>query len=511
MTRYPKSGKGHRWTVAELRALGPAGAGDTLRDGDGLVGTVRGAGHGPMTVHFRYGFKRDGKKIWYYCGTWPATSLEGIRTARDEARGLLKRGLDPNESRTAERIEERQRVQATIDADARRRAEDATVKEMYGAWLADGVARKDGNAEIRRSFEKDVLPVLGSQPVREVTEHELRGLLRGVVSRGVNRMAVNLSRDLKQMFGWAEKRQPWRRLLQEGNPTDLIEIERIVAADYDMSNVRTRVLSPGEIRELKAIFERTQADYDAAPNKRRATRAVQAETQLALWICLSTCCRIGELLLTEWRHVDLDAATWFIPKENVKGSRGKQQDQLVFLSAFALEQFKALHQRTGQTAWCFPSRDATGHVCLKSVSKQVGDRQLRFKSRKDLQNRTNDDTLVLSGGSAGEWTPHDLRRTAATMMQALGVSPDVIDRCQNHVLAGSRVRRHYLQHEYADEKRAAWRLLGVEIEKILGATAPVLAPSQPAAHRPLKSRAVRHTTSAVASPREGASRPGAPG
>jgi integrase len=353
--------------------------------------------------------------------------------------------------------------------------------------------------------------VLGSQPVREVTEHELRSLLRGVVSRGVNRMAVNLSRDLKQMFDWAEKRQPWRRLLQEGNPTDLIEIDRIVAADYDMSNVRRRVLSPGEIRELKAIFERTQADYDAAPDKRRATRAVQAETRLALWICLSTCCRIGELLLTEWRHVDLSAATWFIPKENVKGSRGKQQDQLVFLSAFALEQFKALHQRTGKTSWCFPSRDATDHVCVKSVSKQVGDRQLRFKNRKDLQNRTNDDTLVLSGGSAGEWTPHDLRRTAATMMQALGVSPDVIDRCQNHVLAGSRVRRHYLQHEYADEKRAAWRLLGDEIEKILGAATPVSAPSPPAVHRPLKSRAVRHTTSAAPSPRERASRPGAPG
>jgi integrase len=91
-------------------------------------------------------------------------------------------------------------------------------------------------------------------------------------------------------------------------------------------------------------------------------------------------------------------------------------------------------------------------VDVKSVSKQVGDRQRRFKERKALRNRRNDDSLVLSGDSAGEWTPHDLRRTAATMMQALGISPDVIDRCQNHVLAGSRVRRHYLTHEYAEEK-----------------------------------------------------------
>ncbi len=511
MTRYPKSGKGRKWTIVELKAIGPAWQGDALNDGDGLFGAVRVAGGDVVSIHFRYGFRWQGRRSWHYCGTWPASSLEDIRRARDQAHADLKTGVNPNDRRVADRIEEQRKVQLTIREEAERLASDASLQALFDQWLRDGVSRKDGNAEIRRSFEKDLLPQLGKQPVRTVTEHDLRGVLRAMVARGVNRMAVTLSRDIKQMFDWAEKRQPWRRLLQEGNPTDLIEIERIVAADYDLSNVRTRVLSPGEIRELKAIFERTQADYDAAPDKRKATRAVQTETQLALWICLSTCCRIGELLLTEWRHVDLDAATWFIPKENVKGSRGKKQEQLVFLSAFALEQFKALHQRTGKTSWCFPSRDATNHVCVKSVSKQVGDRQLRFKSRKDLQNRTNDDTLVLSEGSAGEWTPHDLRRTAATMMQALGVSPDVIDRCQNHVLAGSRVRRHYLQHEYADEKRAAWRLLGDEIEKILGAATPTAAPSPPAVNRPLKSRAVRHTPSAVPLPRERALRPGATG
>ncbi len=381
----------------------------------------------------------------HYCGTWPATSLEGVRAARDQARSLLKRGLDPNETHTAQRSEDRQRVQATINAEARHLAEDASIRAMYDAWLADGVSRKD----------------------------------------------VNLSRDLMQMFDWAEKRQPWRRLLQEGNPTNLIEIERIVAADYDMSNIRTRVLSPGEIRELKAIFERTRAAYDNAPDKRKATRAVQAETQLALWICLSTCCRIGELLMTEWRHVDFNSATWFVPKENVKGSRGKQQDPLVFLSDFALEQFKTLHKKSGDTAWCFPARDAENHVCLKSVSKQIGDRQLRFKNRKDLSNRRNDDSLVLANGSNGEWTPHDLRRTAATMMQALGVSPDVIDRCQNRVLAGSRVRRHDLKHEYNDEKRGAWRLLGAEIERVLGqpSPAPTLPPPS-ATGRPSKAGTV---------------------
>jgi len=84
--------------------------------------------------------------------------------------------------------------------------------------------------------------------------------------------------------------------------------------------------------------------------------------------------------------------------------------------------------------------------------------------------------LVLSGGRYGAWTPHDLRRTAATMMQALGVSPDVIDRCQNHVLAGSKVRRHYLTHEYAAETRQAWSKLGADIESILGRGVPAKTP-----------------------------------
>jgi hypothetical protein len=52
-------------------------------------------------------------------------------------------------------------------------------------------------------------------------------------------------------------------------------------------------------------------------------------------------------------------------------------------------------------------------------------------------------------------------------MQALGVPLDVIDRCQNHVIKGSRVRRHYLHHDYAKEKREAWRLLGERLDAIL--------------------------------------------
>lgn len=74
----------------------------------------------------------------------------------------------------------------------------------------------------------------------------------------------------------------------------------------------------------------------------------------------------------------------------------------VFLSAFGAHYFSKLRQLTGHSQWCFPAKHHNGHVDLKVVSKQVGDRQSRFNNRKPLARRRHDDTLVLSGGLNGE-------------------------------------------------------------------------------------------------------------
>jgi integrase len=193
---------------------------------------------------------------------------------------------------------------------------------------------------------------------------------------------------------------------------------------------------------------------------------LKKEPQIALWLCLGTLCRIGELLKTEWKHVDFEKRTWFIPASNTKGQRGKKRDQLVYLSDFTLDQFKQLHSLTGDSEWAFPARYKDGPVCDKSVSKQVGDRQIKFKNRtRKLQCRVENNTLALGDE---EWTPHDLRRTGATLMQSLKVSREVINLCQNHVV-GSKVDRVYLLDDYADEKRQAWYKLGDHVEAILNA------------------------------------------
>jgi len=84
-----------------------------------------------------------------------------------------------------------------------------------------------------------------------------------------------------------------------------------------------------------------------------------------------------------------------------------------------------------------------------------------------MKNRRCDNTLVLTAGKTSAWKLHDLRITGATMMQALAVPLDIIDRCQNHVLKGNKVRSHYLHHDYAFEKRRAWETLGYSLRKLI--------------------------------------------
>nr|WP_284069485.1 site-specific integrase [Stutzerimonas nitrititolerans] len=465
-------------TVKQLEALTSVDDGRILREDGGLVARVR-AGVRGVTVQFRYEFKQDGLKRDQSLGSWPKKSLAQIRADRDEAKATAAKGIDPTAARKAAKIEAQAAVAATITEAERQAAANKTVGDLFDEWIRDGVSRQDGNAELVRSFKKDVLPLIGRKPLRNLTEKDLLSVLRSVKARGLNRTVVIRSKDIGQMLRWGEKRKPWRSLMADGNPADLIDVSKLL--DHDYEEQRDRLLSPDEIRELHDILQRLETDYEALPagQKYSGIRPVNPRVQCALWICLSTLCRIGELLKAEWRYLDLDKGTWFIPAEATKGHKGKRQDHHVFLSGFAIEQFKRLKKETGNTPFCFPGKDGQGHVDTKTVSKLIGDRQCRFKNRsKPMAGRHHDDSLVLSKGARGEWTPHDLRRTGATMMQELGVTLEIIDRCQNHLLGGSKVRRHYLHHDYAKEKTEAWRLLGEKLESILAESAAADAGSQ---------------------------------
>lgn len=127
------------------------------------------------------------------------------------------------------------------------------------------MSRKDGNAELRRKFERNLMPALGTKPVRELTDADLLAVLRHVGrTRKRAGTAQHLLSATRQIFHWAIiKRQPWRSLLTDGNPADLVEPKQVVPHGYQPV-IRERTLCAAEIRQLRDIFEMTSSECEAA-------------------------------------------------------------------------------------------------------------------------------------------------------------------------------------------------------------------------------------------------------
>ena len=66
------------------------------------------------------------------------------------------------------------------------------------------------------------------------------------------------------------------------------------------------------------------------------------------------------------------------------------------------------------------------------------------------------------------WTLHDLRRTAKTLMVRAGVRPDISERVLGHVIIG--VEGTYDRYSYAEEKREALEKLAAIIGRIVNST-----------------------------------------
>lgn len=132
---------------------------------------------------------------------------------------------------------------------------------------------------------------------------------------------------MRQMFRFAVDRD-----LIDNDPTASIRKAKIGGKDVE----RDRVLSEDEIRALA---------------QQVPVAGLLVTSQAAIWIALSTCCRIGELLAARWEHVDLAKRTWTIPAENSKNKKA----HIIALSDFAMQQFLRLREITGDSSWCYLS------------------------------------------------------------------------------------------------------------------------------------------------------------
>jgi integrase len=426
-------------SAKKLESLTEKDANRKLFDGEGLYGKVRLQKTG-VVVTFEYRFKLHSKTRTSTCGKWPDDSLRAIRINRDKKRLLIESGIDPVEQAKSERLQKKVNLAQEIEHQnkeleriATEAASRRTFRDAVAQWKKlELVQRKDSGAEVIRAFEKDVLPSLGDLPMIDIKRGMLTDIFDSIIERGSRVMANHLFGDLRQFFNFAATRE-WI----ESNPLAGISKDKVGSPPKE----RDRYLSEEEIIEL---------------NTHLPTANLLQTTEIAIWIMLSTCCRVGTISQAKWEDIDFEQGEWFIPAGNSKNAK----PQTIFLSDFTKHQFKELHTITGKNDWCLPTRGGKNHICLKSIAKQIKDRIRDDSFSKRTKAKR---TLQLPGG---DWTPHDLRRTGATMMGELGVMGEIIERCLNHV-EQNKLKRIYQRQERKTEQHEAWRLLGERLTLLL--------------------------------------------
>ena len=179
---------------------------------------------------------------------------------------------------------------------------------------------------------------------------------------------------------------------------------------------------------------------------KKLTRArLRFEVRTALKFVLVTAQRPGEVALAVRAEFDLEKRVWMIPAERSKN--GKPHE--VPLSELALTLLRHLKRRFGDTPYLLPSRcwrERHGApTTVRALSQGLRDNEERFQ--------------------IPHFTPHDLRRTAASLMTAAGVPRLHVEKVLNHTI--DDVAEIYDRHDYAQEKRVAVNRLGESVARIL--------------------------------------------
>lgn len=405
-----------------------------IPDGGGLYIRVRSISDGGA-VSFRFRYLLQGKQIWL---TLKAKTLAEARKERDDYKAIAKQGIDPatEQKLSAERA---RAAQLAEQAELARQQALTSVKGLFERWVITDLQQRKDLAEVQRMFAKDVLPIIGGINAQDIRKRHVTDVIDRVKQRGSVHTSRNLLKLMRQMFKFAVDRD-----VIEFDPTASLSVSKVTTKNTE----RDRVLSQDEIRLLK----------DQLP-----AAGLMPTTECAIWIMLSTLCRVGELSKAEWKHVDFDTKTFFIPVENSKNDKA----HTVYLSDFALRQFQRLFAFRQSDTWLFPNTRDSSHVCEKSITKQIDGRQ----NSTVYSNRSKaNQALVLPGG---KWTPHDLRRTGATMMGNLGIQGDVIEKCLNHTQE-NKLKRVYQHQELKSEQAEAWRILGERLQLITGESPNVI-------------------------------------
>lgn len=365
-------------------------------------------------------------------GEFPTVTVAAARTEALKSKARISQGEDP----MGERQAEADRRAEEIEEKAREVASRVTVSDFFERWIKSDlpIKRKDKGKELRRQFEKDVLPLIGHKEMKDVAQEEILLVTDTVLARGVNRIAQSLFSDMKQMFNFAIE----RKVIKE-HPAANIKKSSIGKATKE----RERVLNPREIRQLD------QALWASSLNR---------VTHIIYMLQISMTCRINELCQAAWAEIDWNTRQWKIPARRTKSDRSIT----VSLSDYSIGLFRELHSITGHTRWLYPGKDETKPINRKAAINHARDRQLP-EGKKPVSGRTVETRSLMIGSEP--WRTHDLRRSGSTLMQRLGIPTEVSERCLNHV-EDNKVKKIYHKYEYDREMKRAWYLLSEALSVI---------------------------------------------
>lgn len=382
---------------------------------------LRASAGGARAFFLVYTKPADGKRAWLKLGRYPELTLAKARERAREARGEIGEGADPI-------------------AEKRAAAASQTVADLVDNYVARHASTKRSGDEIARRLRKNVTEIVGSVKLADLHRRDITRCIDAVKDRGAHVEANRLFEDVRAMVRWARGRGDLDSNIVEGmrRPTETVERDRVLTAD-----------------EIRTLW-RALPDADMRESTRRIIR-----------LCLVTGQRVGEIAGMMRAEIDLEVASpvWTIPASRAKNKR----EHVVPLAPLAVEIIReqltaaeALADRKERDPppFVFPAPGGRAAVTAASVPKAV--------KRLEVNGKGSGSTSI---AGIEPWTPHDLRRTAATHMEGLGVSPFIIGHILNHatVTKGTITSRIYARHDYAKEKRDALERWAAALASLLEA------------------------------------------
>ncbi|MDQ5945452.1 MAG: hypothetical protein QG619_874 [Pseudomonadota bacterium] len=375
------------------------------------------------TKRFLLRYKVDGKTYRHALGIFGEAgdvgriTLDQARTLVNDWRDRIKNGEYPHAVQQLERQQH--------DADRLARAAAPTVADLADRFKTKYLDKQTRRADARMiTFNKHVIPQLGTMKIAAVRRAHLNALLDDVTDQGHGVAAYGLARLLGQMFRFAVDEE-----MLEATPAERLK-KGTPAAERD------RVLSEDELRKLWIAL-----DTGKLP--------MTATIRLGLRVLLLTGARAGELCAARWDdfRLDGDMPQWTIPKTVSKNGIA----HAIPLGPTALTLLGDLHKMTGDTEYVMPAGDKLMASKRTKPRKRPPTAHLDSHAIAVALRRCHKHGKI---PDVAPFSAHDLRRTMRTGLVRLGISTELAERVIGHKPRSALVRTYDLYDRLPERRRA---------------------------------------------------------